>query len=664
MSDRNSNLAQRLDATALHTQQALHSNHSLETCDPNRSNELPFASHDHSLHYRRSTECFPDPRTQSHDSVDPPPQPPVPPTSSARAVGHFPQHSDLASFHHHRHPHPHYLHGSIVSDGTTGVVPVVNYDVHMSVPPRGRPPTCCTSVDRLQPAQLQSQPQLQLQQQQQQQQYYSKMNCPPFEQNMYRSTNYPRPLGPMAPSVQSGVEPSGIPPQSMNAYTTPTQQNVEHRHSFVPCDPNALIESGTTGSVLSSEQAVDVEMKSVTHGTPFSSNRTGAYPSYSDAPNSISSSQNPHPSSNVRYAWSSGYSAPTYTNYHQTQQQQAMMHQTQQSYKVYYNGPSYDQMPPASNGMVYPIDPYGSHQGYPRQMSTAACDQHMYVQQQQQSHTQPQLMHSPTVTSSYVQFGQPVTAPSMDSFSSIDYPHPGQRVQTLSHPNLRSSGAAPLQTNGSAASRHPVPQSHLPVAPYASMDRRVPDIGSTEVYPNTASGDVNPIWPSADTCSSSSSAYMSESASVALPTSQVIRTGFKGHMGSLQSNVSGLHPTDPTHCLPANSAAVGGNYATDYVQTGRSMAESDQNRTAASCPTGANVPTLPNASSTSFLVRPMGPHVTPVPVPNHHHQQQSQQQVQQQPLGQHQQHPSVHVPNQAVEVFDNTVSACPVVASR
>ncbi|TPP67002.1 hypothetical protein FGIG_05908 [Fasciola gigantica] len=136
------------------------------------------------------------------------------------------------------------------------------------------------------------------------------------------------------------------------------------------------------------------------------------------------------------------------------------------------------------------------------------------------------------------------------------------------------------------------------------MDRRVPDTaGTTKAYPGTAGADLNPMWPFVDTCSTLE--YISELASPAPPASQVIRNGFKSHLASRSSNTTGVHPTDPGHFLPSG---VGGPYSSDYGQMNRGLPETDMNRISATAS-----------------------------------------------------HP---FPNQASDVFENTVPVCQVLASR
>ncbi|TPP62049.1 hypothetical protein FGIG_00605 [Fasciola gigantica] len=640
MGDKISNLTQRLSTRPI-TMNSMPNNMDV-SCDSNRSNEPAFARNEYPFLYRQ-TERFSDPRSQQH-SIDSS-------SSAARPALHFGQHQDLQHFHQRPHPPPQHhndwLSGSTLSDAApmTGVTSV-NYDLHVSDTPRGRLPTC-PSVDRLQPTQVQLQAQ---------QQYCAKTNpCTSFEQNVYRSASYSRPMSTMMPSAHPGLDPSCVPQASMPNYSNPTQEAVDHRRSFAPCDANNVMESGGPRSVHPSNQVVtagDVEMKSVTHETPFPISRANAY-AYSDLPSAARADQISHSTApNVRYSWSSGYPVSACQAYHQTQQQQQQqhsqpsLHQTQQPYKVYYNGPSYDQMQTGTNGMMYPVDQYGSHQAYSRQMGMTACDSQMFASQpQQQPHMQAQLVHNPTVTSSHVQFVPSASnTQSVDSFAPVDYLHASQRVQQLPHPTMRPPTGVPVQTGGPTLSRNPIPQSQLPVASYTVMDRRVPDTaGTTEAYPGTAGADLNPVWPSVDTCSTL--AYTSELASATPPSSQVIRNGFKSHLASGSSNTTGMHPADPGHFLPSG---VGGSYASDYCQMNRRLPETDLNLTSGPCTGGANGPP-PNA--TSLVDRGLGPHVTSVSATGHtstHHKPP---------------HP-IHVPNQASDVFDNTVPVCPIVANR
>lgn len=328
-----------------------------------------------------------------------------------------------------------------------------------------------------------------------------------------------------------------------------------------------------------------------------------------------------------------------------------MTSQTQQPYKVYYSGPVYDPIQSDNNRAMYPMEQYGSHQAYSRQLGLTTCNSLDFTSQshpQQESHMQVHPVHNPSATSSHTQLGSSSgSGHPIDSFAAMDYPHPIQRIQQLPHPNMRPPSTTPMQTGGPTITRHPIP----PVASYAVMDRRVPDLsGTTEVYP---SGSLNPVWPSIDTCSS---AYTPELPPTAPPESQVNRNGFKGLLAPGISNTIGVHPADPRNCP---SSGVGGNtYASDFGQLGRPLIETDPSRTPGPCTADANGPP-PNAAS--FMDRGLGPHAANVSLGGH---SSAHRQQQQQPTLGHHSHSATHAPNQTSDMFDSALPVCAVMDSR
>lgn len=171
--------------------------------DANRANEQGFVSNEHSLIYRQAGR-FPDPQPQH--SLDPS-------LSTARPVLHFSQHQDAPNFPHRPyHPTFHHHQDSPIEGKLSDATPMsevtpLNYDLHVSDTSRGRLPKC-TSLDRVQPTQVPVQTQ---------QQYCAKTNpCAPFEQSVYRSTNYSRPMAVMMPSAHSELDSSSIPQHTVS----------------------------------------------------------------------------------------------------------------------------------------------------------------------------------------------------------------------------------------------------------------------------------------------------------------------------------------------------------------------------------------------------------------------------------------------------------------